>query len=70
MRIGFLTEYSKERVEFAEKEGFGCLEVPVIPGSALDVRKLTKEKIEKVRDVFDQSEIRVSSLACYFYKSP
>ena len=64
MRIGFLTEYSEERVEFAKKAGFGCLEVPVMPGSALDVRQLTKTKIERVREVFSQNRIRISNLAC------
>ena len=64
MRIGFLAEYSEERVEFAKKVGFGCLEVPVMPGSALDVRQLTKTKIERVRQVFSQNRIRISNLAC------
>ena len=54
MRIGFLTEYSEERVGFAKKAGFACLEVPVMPGTALDVRQLTKKEIESVREVFSQ----------------
>lgn len=64
MKIGFLTEYSEERVEFAKKTGFECLEIPVIPGSALDIKKLTKAKIKRVRQVFAKNEIRISNLAC------
>lgn len=66
MKIGFLTEYSEERVEFAKKAGFDCLEVSVTPGSALDVRNLTKEKIERIRKVFTRNEVKISDLACYF----
>lgn len=64
MKVGFLTEYSEERIEFAKKAGFDCLEVPVIPGSALDVRKLTGREIEKVREVFAKNEVKISDLAC------
>jgi len=64
MRIGFLTEYSEERVKFAKKTGFECLEVPINPGSALDIRKLTKAKIERTREVFAKNKVKVSDLVC------
>lgn len=64
MRIGFLTEYSKERVEFAKKEGFDSLEILLAPESSLDIRELTKAKIKKIKEVFEQNELKVSSLIC------
>ncbi len=64
MRIGFVTEYSEERVEFANKAGFESLEILLAANSALDIKKLTKLKIKKVKEVFDKNKLKVCSLLC------
>lgn len=66
MKIGFLTGYSEERVRFAKKAGFDCLEISLGPRTNLDVRKLTRTKIEKMKETLEKNEIVISSLACYF----
>ena len=64
MRIGFLTEYSDERVRFAKKAGFDSLEIFLAPESSLDIRDLSKVKIKKVKEVFERNGLKVSSLIC------
>lgn len=60
MQLGFLTEYSPERVRFARETGFGCLELRVQPGSAL-----AQEEWSHVRSTLDEHGVTVSALACY-----
>jgi len=64
VRIGFMTEYSEERVKFARKAGFECVEIVVAPGSALDIRKTAKTEIEKIKDILTKNRVKVSSLTC------
>jgi len=64
MRIGFMTEYSEERVKFARKAGFECIEIVAAPGSALDIRKMAKTEIGKIKDILTKNRVKVSSLTC------
>jgi len=64
MRLGFLTGYSEERVEFAKKVGFKCLEVQMGPGSSLDLNKTSKEQLKEVRAIFGENGIEVGTVMC------
>jgi sugar phosphate isomerase/epimerase len=60
MRLGFLTNYSEERVQTAKEIGFNCLELQagsVVGGDAPDVAQM--------RDVLQKHGIAVSAIACY-----
>lgn len=60
MRLGFLTEYSEERVRTAKEIGFTCLE--------LQARSLplgNDAALAQVREVCEQNNIAVSAVACY-----
>jgi len=61
MKLGFLTDYSPERVRFARATGFDCLELHAQPGAALD-----GQDWQSVKRTLDEEGITVSALACYF----
>jgi len=63
MRLGFLTPYTPERVSFAKSAGFGGLEPPPTPGSALDPGTIDAAA---VKADLDSNGIAASALACYF----
>ena len=65
MKLGFLTPYSQERVEFARDNGFNCLELQANAGSNLDPRNLSDDDIKKMRDTLSQNNVSASALACY-----
>ena len=64
MKLGFITEYSEERVAFAGRAGFDCLEVRAEPGSPLDLNKLSDTDIAKVADTFAKNNVAVGTLQC------
>ena len=65
MKLGFLTPYSQERVEFARDNGFNCLSLQATPGNAIDADKLSDDDIKKIRDTLTQNNVSASALACY-----
>jgi len=64
MKLGFLTGYSEERVEFAGKAGFDCLEIQVSPGSSLDLNKTGKKQLREVRDVLEKNRVEAATVIC------
>jgi sugar phosphate isomerase/epimerase len=64
MHIGFITSYSEERVAFAARAGFDCLEISVDPGSSLDLDKLSDRDIGEVAAVFRKHTLAVGTLIC------
>lgn len=60
MRLGFLTNYTPERVQIARQIGFTCLE--------LHASSLVGEdapNVARVRAVLEENDIAVSAIACY-----
>lgn len=60
MRLGFLTNYSNERVLTAKELGFTCLELHA--GSVLGE---SAPSAVSIKDDFEQNGLGVSALACY-----
>ena len=66
MELGFLTEYSKERMEFAGKEGFdGIALSDGGPGAEFDVVSITEDKIREIREIADRNHIVITAVAYY-----
>lgn len=63
MKLGFLTPYAPEWVDYAAANGFTCLELQTSPETALDPRTCNPRE---VKAYLDQKGITVSALACYF----
>lgn len=63
MKLGFLTQYSEDMVEFAEDTGCECLELHAGPGSPLDADKLIGGKWGEIKDRLNRAGIEISSLA-------
>lgn len=64
MRLGFLTNYSEERVKFARNAGFKCLELQAGPGSPLDATTVG-DNLARIKATLDENGIGASALACY-----
>lgn len=64
MDIGFVTHYSKEKVEMAGRNGFECLEVFVDKGTPLDLDLLTDEKLNEALELFKKNNVRFGTLSC------
>jgi len=62
MEIGFVSKYSEERVAFAGAHGFDTLEIPVNPGGDLDWATMSADDAKRVREVFEEREVRVASV--------
>lgn len=65
MKIGYLTEYDENEVEFAVKNGFGSMELLVWPGMALDPAKTDEKTIMKAKESLEKNNIEVSAIGCY-----
>jgi sugar phosphate isomerase/epimerase len=57
MKLGFLTPFSKERVEFAKAAGFDAIELRLQPGEKLDW--------QFAEDVLQENQIQCTAVACY-----
>jgi sugar phosphate isomerase/epimerase len=66
IKLGFCTDYSKERITFAQNAGFDCLEIGVGPGGKIDVEKIDEKKIEEIKGVFNRAGIRIATMMCAF----
>lgn len=64
MKLGFITHYSEERVEFAGRAGFECLEVTADQGSPLDLDKLTEGALEEILQVFRNNHVEFGTIQC------
>lgn len=57
MKLGFLTPFSKERVEFARVAGFDAIEIRLQPGE--------KFEWQHAADILQQNNIQATAVACY-----
>jgi len=62
MKIGYITQYSREEVRWAAKAGFRCLTI----GLAEDFLEISEEKAKDVQKEFEQNNLEVSSLTTGF----
>ncbi|HID96559.1 MAG TPA: hypothetical protein EYP53_10975 [Candidatus Latescibacteria bacterium] len=66
MKLGFSTEYSQERMEFAGKEGFDCISLADGgPGAEFDVMSITEDKIKEIKEIADRNNIAITAVAYY-----
>jgi len=66
MKLGFLTGYSRERIEFARREGFDCVSlVDGGPGAEFDVVSIAEDKIKEIREIADRNHIAITAVAYY-----
>ena len=67
MRIGFMMNFDKERVEFAGKAGFKCCELKVFPEDDFFPGKDGWEsKASEAKSYLDEKDIRISCLAGFY----
>ena len=67
MRIGFLMEYSKERIEFAKKVGFKSCELKVTGKEDFFPGKDGWEtKAEEMKSVYEENGIRISCIGGFY----
>jgi len=67
MRIGFMTPFDPERIEFARKNGFGCVELMTPEGADyLPGVAGWKDKADRVKAAFDQAGVRISCVAGFY----
>jgi sugar phosphate isomerase/epimerase len=67
MRIGFMTQHDPERIGFAKKNGFGCVELIVRQQTDyLAGRDGWQDKAAAVRADFDAAGLRISCIAGFY----
>lgn len=64
MKLGFVTEYTPEIVEFAGREGFECLELFCEPGTALDLDRMTEVDIDTFVEHMKRNHVQLGTLCC------
>lgn len=62
MQIGFVTNYAPEKVAFAAKAGFTCLEVTAGPGGAMDLHALLGGGMNRVLDDFAGHGVAIGTI--------
>ncbi len=70
MRIGFLSEYDKERIAFAKKHGFGSVELATSyfkdPPDYVPPAKGWKSKARRIKAAYDEAGIRISCIGGFY----
>ncbi|HNS32060.1 MAG TPA: sugar phosphate isomerase/epimerase [bacterium] len=67
MRIGFMMQFDKERIDFAKKTGFKCCELKVFPEDKFFPGKPDWEaRAREVKNYYDEKDIRISCLAGFY----
>jgi sugar phosphate isomerase/epimerase len=67
MRIGFMTPFDTERIDFARKHGIGCVELMTPPGTDyLPPSDGWQSKADSVKAAFDDAGIRISCIAGFY----
>jgi len=67
MRVGFMTPFDPQRIEFAKTHNVGCVELMTPPGTDyLPGNDGWKDKAAKVKTAFDEAGIRISCLAGFY----
>lgn len=65
MNIGFVvTQFSKERVEFAGKAGFDSLEIFTEKNAPLDIEKMNESDIAEFVEFMNQNNVKLGTLTC------
>jgi sugar phosphate isomerase/epimerase len=59
MRIGYLTQFSREEVRWAAKVGFRCLSISLEE----DFLKISEKKVKSIRREFEENNLEISTLA-------
>jgi sugar phosphate isomerase/epimerase len=68
MRIGFMSPFEPERIAFARRHGFGCVELMTPPGTDyLPPLDGWKDKAGGVKEAFDTAGIRISCVAGFYF---
>lgn len=62
MKVGFLTDYSREAIERAQRMGCTSLALGAAPGSALDVTKVNRARAAEIRQAMDAAGLEISVL--------
>jgi len=65
MRIGYLTQYSEEEIEFAKAAGFGSIQLLIWPGYPLDPTVTGDDEILRAKEQYAEAGIEVSALGYY-----
>ncbi len=67
MRIGFMMPFNKERMEFAVKTGFKCVELQANPGCGyFPMDEGWKPKAAEAKDSFAAMGLRISCIAAFY----
>ena len=61
-KLGLLGPFTEANVEFAHQEGFTNMILGASPGSALDAKTITDDKIEHIKATLDKNSMHVSAL--------
>lgn len=62
MKIGFLTDYSEEILEFACQAGFKSLQLRARPDERLDAYRMLAGGVEEIKSTIGKYDIEISSL--------
>jgi sugar phosphate isomerase/epimerase len=65
MKIGFLTDYDKKKIEFAGKNGFGSIQLIVNPGGPLDPTGVERDAILDAKEFIEGAGVEISAVGTY-----
>lgn len=65
MKIGFLTTFDKEMIEFAKRGGFGSIELLISPGNPLDPLREHKDAVKRAKEYIQHQKIEISAVGTY-----
>ena len=64
MKLGYVTDYGAETLNFAARAGFGCLELFADRGGPLDLDRLTPSEFGRIAETLAVSGLSVSAISC------
>lgn len=65
MKIGFLTRFEKDKIDFAQSGGFGSIELLVGPDFPLDPVKSSDDDLKRAKDYMDERGLEISAIGAY-----
>lgn len=67
MRIGFMSVYDQERIDFMRQHGFGCVELLAFPGfDYLPGQDGWKDKASEIKNAYAEAGIRISCVGGFY----